>query len=125
MRELRVIVTVPPSEITIEFDGKERRETLRVTESVPSLVKCITRLSNPAPAISWRLGGRELPSANQSEEAEVGVRGKVRTVAVLEHEFREEDLGQALECLVSHPAYSDGTTQSRALTLDVLCKSDN
>ena len=59
---MTVIVTVPPSEITIEFDGEERRESLTVTENVSSLVKCITRLSNPAPVISWtREDGGQMP----------------------------------------------------------------
>ena len=91
-------------------------------ENELSRVKCITRLSNPAPRLAWRLGGRDLVSGHQSQEAEEGVRGKVRTEAVLEHQFTESDLGSSLECVVSHPAYSDGSPQSVAVTLDVLCE---
>ena len=125
-RELRVIVlllfTVPPSEISVEAEGEERRETLTVTEGVVSRVSCVTRLSNPAPTISWRLGAKDLPSLNQSSVAEAGVRGKVRTEAVLEYEFSAEERGERLHCVVAHPAYSDGSTQSTAVRLDVLCR---
>ena len=93
-----------------------------MTENVRSQVSCVTRLSNPAPTISWRLGTRDLPSLNQTSVAEAGVRGKVRTEAVLEWEFSEADRGEALQCVVAHPAYSDGSTQTRAVRLDVLCK---
>ena len=114
---------VPPSQISIQSEGEEvRGDTLTVTENVLSQVSCVTRLSNPAPTISWRLGTRDLPSANQTSVAEAGVRGKVRTEAVLEWEFSEADRGEALQCLVAHPAYSDGSTQTRAARLDVLCR---
>ena len=93
-----------------------------MTENVRSQVSCVTRLSNPAPTISWRLGARDLPSLNQSSVAEAGVRGKVRTEAVLEYEFREEDRGEILECVVAHPAYSEGRTERRGVRLDVLCR---
>ena len=121
---MRVIVlfAVPPSQISIQFEGEERRETLTVTENVRSQVSCVTRLSNPAPTISWRLGARNLPSLNQTSVAEAGVRGKVRTEAVLEWEFSEADRGERLHCEVAHPAYSDGSTQSTAVRLDVLCR---
>ena len=122
MERVESHVTVPPSEITIESDGEERSGALTVTEDVRSQVRCVTRLSNPAPRLSWRLAGKVLTSSKQREEAELGVRGKVRTEAVLEHQFTESDLGASLECVVSHPAYSDGNTQSTAVTLDVICK---
>ena len=114
---------VPPSQISIQSEGEESRgETLTVTENVLSQVSCVTRLSNPAPTISWRLGAKDLPSLTQSSVAEAGVRGKVRTEAVLDWEFSEADRGARLECEVAHPAYSDGSTQSSAVRLDVLCR---
>ena len=118
------VVTVPPSQISLQSEGEERTESLTVVENVRSQVSCVTRLSNPAPTITWRLGTRVLPSLNSTsvEEAEAGVRGKVRTEAVLDWEFSEADRGARLECEVAHPAYSDGSTQSRAVRLDVLCK---
>ena len=118
------VVTVPPSQISLQSEGEERTESLTVVENVRSQVSCVTRLSNPAPTITWRLGTRVLPSLNTTsvEEAEAGVRGKVRTEAVLDWEFSEADRGARLECEVAHPAYSDGSTQSRAVRLDVLCK---
>ena len=120
--ESECVVSVPPSQISVEFDGEERRESVTVRENEVSQVSCVTRLSNPAPTISWRLGARDLPSLQQTSVAEAGVRGKVRTEAVLEHEFRAEDRGARLECVVSHPAYSDGSTQSAAVRLEVLCR---
>ena len=52
MERVESHVTVPPSEITIESDGEERSGALTVTEDVRSQVRCVTRLSNPAPRLS-------------------------------------------------------------------------
>ena len=98
---------------------------LTVTESRVEVVRCVTRHSNPAPSISWRLGDRQLESAvqtNRSEEGEGGT--KWRSESVLSYTFSRQQLAGQLRCLVHHPALDTGTTETTG-NLDVLCKLYN
>ena len=95
---------------------------LTVTESKVEVVRCVTRHSNPAPSISWRLGDRQLESAvqtNRSEEGEGGT--KWRSESVLSYTFSQSSLASRLSCVVNHPAYTEGPTEISA-NLDVLCE---
>ena len=117
-------VQVPPSQIDIMLGDKEMTEMITVTESKMSVVSCVTRFSNPAPTISWKLGDTILPSYNQTDKAEVTAANKVRSESWLKQEFSQENTGELLSCVVTHPAYTDQSHQAAVhATLDVLCES--
>ena len=113
---------VPPAEILLETGNLTVREggLLTVTESRVEVVKCITRHSNPAPSISWRLGGKQLESSVQTNRTEEEG-NKWRSESVLSYTFSQSSLALQLSCVVNHPAYTAGPAQISA-NLDVLCK---
>ena len=91
-----------------------------MTENKEETVTCLTRQSNPPPAISWLLGDLPLQSTNQTNTSEEGS-NKWKSEANLVHIFYKSDLGKRLQCVVKHIAYTDGenTTHSK---MDVLCE---
>ena len=113
---------VPPAEILLETGNLTIREggLLTVTESRVEVVRCITRHSNPAPSISWRLGEKQLESAVQTNRTEEEG-NKWRSESVLSYTFSQSSLALQLSCVVNHPAYTAGPAQISA-NLDVLCE---
>ena len=113
---------VPPAEILLETGNLTIREggLLTVTESRVEVVRCITRHSNPAPSISWRLGEKQLESAVQTNRTEEEGT-KWRSESVLSYTFSQSSLALQLSCVVNHPAYTAGPAQISA-NLDVLCE---
>ena len=114
--------TVPPSSISIQSKSTSVRSggLLTVTESRTESVTCITRFSNPSPAISWVLGAQAINTTYQNNTMEKGS-NKWKSEATLEYMFLKNDLGKRLSCLVSHPAYPTGENSMLA-KLDVLCE---
>ena len=57
---------------------------------------CVTRLSNPAPVISWRLGQELLPTElyNQTDSPEPLQPHKVTSTSELRYTFSREHQGQ-------------------------------
>ena len=103
-------------ELTIREGG-----LLTVTEDRVETVRCVTRYSNPAPTISWRLGESRLTSAVQTNRTEEEEETKWRSESVLSYTFSQSQLAAKLSCEVHHPAYETGMNSLRA-NLDVLCK---
>ena len=66
------------------------------SESAVSVVMCVTRLSNPAPLITWRLGPDLLSAEfhNQTEGPEPLEPGKLVTTSELRYTFTREHEGQ-------------------------------
>ena len=91
-----------------------------MTESRTENLTCITRFSNPSPAISWVLGDLAINTTFQNNTMEEGS-NKWMSEATLEYTFLKKDLGKRLSCLVSHPAYPSGENSTLA-KLDVLCE---
>merc|ERR550539_27115 len=116
----RLTVQVPPAEILLETGNLTIREggLLTVTESRVEVVRCITRHSNPAPSISWRLGEKQLESAVQTNRTEEEGT-KWRSESVLSYTFSQSSLASQLSCVVNHPAYTAGPA-SIAANIDVL-----
>ena len=114
--------TVPPSSISIQSSSTSIRPggLLTVTDSSKESVTCITRYSNPAPAISWVLGDLAINTTFQNNTKEESS-NKWKSEATLEYMFLKNDLGKRLSCLVSHPAYPSGENSTLA-KLDVLCE---
>ena len=61
-----------------------------------SVVRCVTRLSNPAALITWRLGPDPLSSEfhSQTEAPEPGEPGKLVTTSELRYTFTRAHEGQ-------------------------------
>ena len=61
-----------------------------------SVVTCVTRLSNPAALITWRLGPEPLPAEfhSQTEAPEPLEPGKLVTTSELRYTFTREHEGQ-------------------------------
>ena len=113
---------VPPAEILLETGNLTVREggLITVTEGQVEVVTCLTRQSNPAPSLSWRLGERELETAVQTNRSEEGGT-KWRSQSVLSYTFTQSDLAAQLSCVVTHPAYTEGPARLTT-SLDVLCE---
>lgn len=113
---------VPPAEILLETGNVTLTEggLLTVTEGRVEVVRCVTRHSNPAPSLSWRLGDRQLDSAVQTNRSEAGGT-KWRSESVLSYTFSQSSLASQLSCVVNHPAYTAGPA-SIAANIDVLCE---
>ena len=76
------------------------------------------------PAVSWRLGDRLLPSHNQTSAPEEGEpqEGRVRSLAWLQLEAEgvtRAQAGERLQCVVTHPAYSDQGEHTAVAALDI------
>ena len=70
------------------------------------MVKCVTRLSNPAPLISWRLGSELLSTDlhTQTEAPEPREPGKLMATSELRYTFNREHEGMevcSLSCWIS------------------------
>ena len=72
-------------------DDREISDLVTVTEKLMSVVRCVTRFSNPAPVISWSVSGDQLPvnSYNQTDTAEQTAGNKVMSESVLVHQFSQ------------------------------------
>ena len=76
------------------------------------------------PAVSWRLGDRLLPPHNQTSAPEEGEpqEGRVRSLAWLQLEAEgvtRAQAGERLQCVVTHPAYSDQGEHTAVAALDI------
>ena len=111
-----------------------------------SVVRCVTRLSNPAPQISWRLGSELLSTDlhTQTEAPEPREPGKLMATSELRYTFNREHEGKQvwswspscwinkvssmtetlfqIICEVSHEAYESGRSETVRADLDILCK---
>ena len=112
--EARLTVMMAPERVEILRDHEvvEAGE-LSVREGAEEVLVCVTRLSNPAPRVSWLLGDTRLQAVEQTNVTEREVEDIVITIiiffyfhyqvedrwrseAVLRHRFSVEDAGKRL-----------------------------
>ena len=96
-------------------------DTITIMEDKDEEFVCITRYSNPAPAIMWFLEEEQLHNATQTNSSEHNSPMKWKAESDLGYSFKQDDLGLRLKCVVHHEAYIAETYET-FVRLNVLCK---
>ena len=104
--EARLTVMMAPESVEITRDHEVLgAEEISVSEGAEERLACVTRMSNPAPEVSWYLGNTRLASVEQTNVTEREVADRWRSEAVLTHRFGVGDADKRLSCRVSHAGY--------------------
>ena len=119
--EAGLTVMMAPESVEITRDHSVvTTEELSVREGAEESVACVTRMSNPAPQVTWYLGNTRLVTVEQTNMTERELEDRWRSEAVLTHRFGVQDADKMLTCRVSHAGYGARGFREAGLRLRVM-----
>ena len=119
--EARLTVMMAPESVEITRNHEVLdSEELSVKEGAEERVACVTRMSNPAPQITWYLGNTRLVTVEQTNVTERELHDRWRSEAVLTHRFTVQDADKRLSCRVSHAGYGARGYREAGVRLGVM-----
>ena len=116
----QLVVRHPPAEPRIYTDGRtfaSERE-LSVLADREQALTCESRGGNPAPVLTWWLGGTQLEARQRNESAASPDIKQWTAVSSLVHTFSKSDNGKTVKCSVYHEALTSKVREAK-LSLDI------
>ncbi|XP_068204008.1 cell adhesion molecule 3-like [Palaemon carinicauda] len=105
--KLRLIVTIPPERPYLKYGGAQLAAGARLTtrEGNSITLHCVVEGGNPAPSITWILGGEDITATSQIHSHWVDSEGVFNTKSNLTVARVGKDLhNNTVACVVRHPS---------------------
>jgi len=105
----RLLVTIPPERPFLVYGGAPLAVGARLTtrEGNSLTLNCVVDGGNPAPAVSWMLGDKDITDTSQIVSSWVTEEGTFSTMSNVTVPTVDKDMhNSTLSCVVQHPALS-------------------